>query len=131
MKSQFLKPPLLFPAVLFLISCGGATDKPEFYVYKILTPAEWQHSQDKAFVVLSGIDVESLFIHLAEEKNYEEIAKRFANGATEAVILKLNPAKLTGRLVKETNPGDPTKYYHLYDGSIPMDAVVSVSVLKL
>jgi uncharacterized protein (DUF952 family) len=112
------------------ISCGN-NNRPDFYVYKILTPVEWQQSQGKANVQLSAIDKGEAFIHLAEAKNYEEIARRFSGDATEAIILKLNPNKLVGRLVKQTNPGDPTEYYHLYDGRIPLNSVVSVRVLKL
>ncbi|MDE0937951.1 MAG: DUF952 domain-containing protein [Mariniblastus sp.] len=100
-------------------------------MYKILTPVEWQQSQGKEYVVLSAIDQSGEFVHLAEAQNYQDIARRFSGGATEAIIVKLDPNKLAGDLVKETNPGDPTEYYHLYGGRIPMDAVVSSSVLTL
>jgi|TARA_B110000495_G_C22995540_1_gene586871 uncharacterized protein (DUF952 family) len=117
---------------LLLIGCTSTNkSEPDFYVYKILTPVEWQQSQGKEYVVLSAIDQSGEFVHLAEAKNYQDIARRFSGGATEAIILKLDPNKLAGDLVKEANPGDPTEYYHLYGGRIPMDAVVSSSVLTL
>jgi uncharacterized protein (DUF952 family) len=122
-------------ALIFALLLMGCTStnksEPDFYVYKILTPVEWQQSQGKEHVVLSAIDQSGEFVHLAEAKNYQDIARRFSGGATEAIIVKLDPNKLNGDLVKEANPGDPTEYYHLYGGRIPMDAVVSSSVLTL
>lgn len=54
-------------------------------------------------------------------------ARRSISADAEVVLLKLETAKLRGRLVYEVNPGGTTKYYHLYEGSIPLEAVVEAT----
>lgn len=91
------------------------------YLYKIVSKEDWELSQLENRVVNSPIDTD--FIHLATEEQLAHVAKKFwAN--QEYVILKLNLKKVSGRLVYETNPEGTTLYYHLYQGVIPLDAVV-------
>lgn len=40
------------------------------------------------------------------------------------MVLKIDPSKLIGKLVFEVNPGGTQKYYHLYNGKIPLNAVI-------
>ncbi len=91
------------------------------YLYKIMSPEDWQSSKQNNQIVNSPYDKE--FIHLAKEDQVQYVVQKFWNGKSY-VILKLNPKKFIGRLMYETNPGGSTKYFHLYDGTIPLDAVI-------
>ena len=91
------------------------------YLYKIVSPEDWQESLRRNQVVASPIDV--YFIHLATESQLAHVAQKFWSGKSY-MILKLDSKKITGRLAYETNPGGTTQYYHLYEGMIPLYAVV-------
>jgi uncharacterized protein (DUF952 family) len=65
------------------------------------------------------------FIHLATEGQIPKVLEKFW-GDRDCLILKLQSDQLKGRLVLEANPGGTHKYYHLYDGTIPMTAVIEV-----
>jgi uncharacterized protein (DUF952 family) len=91
------------------------------YLYKIVSPEEWQDSLLKNQVVTSPLDKN--FIHLATENQLAHVVQKFWNDKSH-IILKLDSKKMTGRLIYETNPGGTTQYYHLYEGKIPLDAVV-------
>lgn len=93
------------------------------YLYKIVSPEEWQMSQESQEVKKSPLD--TAFIHLATEEQIIHVTEKFWKDKAY-LVLKLDPSKLKGRLVLETNPGGSTRYYHLYDGSIPLDAVTDV-----
>lgn len=94
------------------------------YLYRIVSPEQWQESLHQNQVVNSSVDKD--FIHLATEEQLARIAQKFWNNK-DHIILKLASKKLTGRLVYEANPGGATLYYHLYDGKVPLDAVVEIS----
>ena len=112
---------------LSIVGCTKST-KPDF-VYKIVTVDAWSASQEKRFLVLGKFD--EAFVHLAEENQVERIAHKFFAGEDEVLVLKINPKKLKGRLVKEANPGGKIKYWHLYDGKIPLESIVSTTNLHL
>lgn len=95
---------------------------PEF-LYKIVSEDEWKESQLQNQVVPSTLDKE--FIHLSTEEQLPRIAQKFWNNQ-DHVVLKLTSKKLKGRLAYEANPGGSNLYYHLYEGKIPLDAVISV-----
>ena len=97
-------------------------DTPE-HLYKIVSPEVWKNSQEHNQVMPSGLD--DHFIHLATEEQVPHILQKFWN-QKDHVILKLDSKKLIGRMVYETNPGGSTRYYHLYEGKIPLDAVLEV-----
>ena len=91
------------------------------YLYKIVSPEQWKETQLVGNFIISNMD--SLFIHLATKEQLEKILKKFWNNK-EHVILKLLVDKLDGDLVLENNPGGINKYYHLYEGNIPLNAIV-------
>lgn len=95
----------------------------ESYLYRIVSPQEWQESQSQKQVVTTAFDKD--FIHLSTEEQVPKTAQKFWNHKAY-VVLKIDPKKLVGRLALESNPGGATLYYHLYDGKIPLDAVVEV-----
>lgn len=93
------------------------------YLYKVMSEEHWQASQEQKKLVPSAIDTE--FFHLATEEQLAHVVQKFwAN--MDHIILKLDTKKIVGRLVYEANPGGTTKYYHLYNGTIPLDAVLEV-----
>lgn len=96
--------------------------KPKF-LYKIVSPKDWQESKLQGHIIRSSIDQE--FIHLATQDQISHVIQKFW-GDQGYVILKLDTEKLKGRLVLEVNPGGTNLYYHLYEGSIPLDAVQDV-----
>lgn len=93
-------------------------------LYKILSVENWAASQGKEHLSLPDFD--RPFIHLALEEQLERILGKYWKDVPEYVLLTLDPKKLKGKLVLESNPGGSAKYYHLYDGSIPLSAIVAV-----
>lgn len=107
-----------------LLALGDpAPEEAPNYLYKILSPAAWEESQAGDKLAL-GPDDET-FIHLAEDHQVERISRKFFSEHQKVVVIKLRVADLPGRLVKESNPGGTTEYYHLYDGYLPLQAVES------
>jgi uncharacterized protein (DUF952 family) len=99
------------------------------YLYKILSKQDWLDSEALGFVKPLALD--DKFIHLAEAQQVEQIVAKFWAGEPEVMIAKLDADKFIGRLVKEKNPGGTTEYNHLYDGKIPLAAVVEVLALDI
>jgi uncharacterized protein (DUF952 family) len=95
------------------------------YVYKIMSLPDWEESRQLGFLKILPIDEQ--FIHLCEEQQIPKITAKYWNEEQQIVILKLDPTKLHGQLVKENNPGGTTEYFHLYNGKIPLIAVLGVS----
>lgn len=91
------------------------------HLYKILSVENWKKSQGARVLSLHSMDDE--FIHLSTKEQLSRIIDKFWSDGTPYVVLEVNTAKLPGKLILESNPGGTTKYYHLYDGEIPLDAV--------
>lgn len=94
------------------------------YLYKVVSHEQWLMSLYRQKIVLSSMDED--FIHLATEDQVAHVVQKFWDNK-DYLVLKLATKKLIGRLLYETNPGGSILYYHLYDGSIPIDAVVPCS----
>lgn len=100
---------------------------PQF-LYKVLSMEDWKESELQNQVKLSKMDTD--FIHLSTEDQLERIVQKYYSDVSEYVVLKVETAKLPGKLVYEANPGGINKYYHLYDGSIPKSAIVDSKIIK-
>lgn len=96
------------------------------YLYRIVSIADWQKSLVQSYVEPSQMDKE--FIHLSTLEQLPNVAQKYWSDQ-QYMILKLDSKKLIGRLLYERNPGGVACYYHLYDGQIPLNAVVSVSTV--
>jgi len=94
------------------------------YLYKIISPEQWQHSQLQAFVEPTELDHD--FIHLAQEHQVDGVIKKFWKD-TPYLILTLDSSLLNGKLVLESNRPGGDRYYHLYNGSIPISSVVAIA----
>ncbi len=108
-------------------SLTGEEVKPE-YLYKILSMDNWDQSRDQGQIVLPAED--SKFIHLAKRDQLDSIVNKYWEDVDRFVILKIKTSDLKGDLVYETNPGGVNRYYHLYNGSIPLDALVEVKFIN-
>lgn len=98
------------------------------YLYKVLSMEHWEQSKDKQNIVLSVMDHD--FIHLATEQQVDKIIEKFWHGISTYVVLTVDVKKLPGNLVLESNPGGVTKYYHLYNGTIPQQSVVESKIVN-
>lgn len=99
---------------------------PDF-LYKILSSYLWQETQCSSIITLPAED--NAFIHLATEEQLKKIIAKYWANAPQVVILKLDRHKLQGRLAYETNVGGSNKYYHLYEGFIPYNAIVESRII--
>lgn len=96
-------------------------------LYKIVSISDWQKSLIRSCPVSTDNDKE--FIHLAKEDQVSKVAEKFWSGQ-DYILLKVSPQKLQGKLVLEANPGGSNLYYHLYEGAIPLSAIVDVTVVR-
>lgn len=91
-------------------------------LFKIISIEQWKESDGKETLVLDANDKE--FIHFSTEEQLPRILEKFWKNK-DYMVLKIDPRKLPGRLVFEPNAGGSgQKYYHLYEGSIPKDAII-------
>jgi uncharacterized protein (DUF952 family) len=58
----------------------------------------------------------------------DKIVAKYWSEIPQFVILKILTNQLEGELRYEVNPGGTTKYYHLYHGCIPHEAIVESKV---
>jgi uncharacterized protein (DUF952 family) len=127
----------IYQALLFLLSTVAGVNsqdtpllnKPETpkYLLKIVAQEDWQKSQSLPHLILGENDKN--FIHFStDEQVHTILTKNWAN--KKAIVLKINTKKLPGNFKFEANKPGGEKYYHLYGGCIPMDAVVTFEVSK-
>jgi uncharacterized protein (DUF952 family) len=122
-----IKPPFHLEQVYHRPSLSLGVVKMEekpFYLYKVLSVDDWAKSCKS--IHLSSADAD--FIHFSTEDQLNRIIEKYWAEAPEYVLLKVDTRKLPGKLVLEANPGGTNKYYHLYNGSIPLSAVVESQV---
>lgn len=98
------------------------------YLYKVLSFEDWKKSQGSESVKLSEADHH--FIHFSKKDQLERIIEKYWTNCPEFVVLKIDIKNLPGKLIFEANPGGINKYYHLYNGSIPISAVVESRTIK-
>lgn len=99
-------------------------EKRPTYLYKVLSLDDW--GKTCKTIHLSSMDAN--FIHLSTEAQLDKIIEKYWANASEYVVLKIETAKLSGNLVLEANPGGMNKYYHLYNGAIPLTAIIELKV---
>lgn len=100
----------------------------EQVLYKIVSMENWEASQGKENLILSTDDM--AFIHFSTQDQLDRILCKYWASVPEYVILKVDVCKLPGRMVFEPNSTGCNKYYHLYDGTIPLSAICEVKVCK-
>lgn len=103
------------------------TEAPK-YLYKVVAIENWEESHGQKEIKLAKDD--AAFIHLSTKDQLGRIIEKYWSKAPGYVVLKVETKKLHGKLLLEANPGGTNQYYHLYDGSIPLDAVVDSETVK-
>lgn len=98
---------------------------PQF-LYKILSLDDWKNSGETLH--LPPADTE--FIHFSTDDQLPKIIEKYWNAVPEFLVLKIERERLIGDLIFEANPGGVTKYYHLYHGSIPRDAIIESTIIR-
>lgn len=91
------------------------------YLYKIVSPKQWENSQEQKKVELTSFD--DAFIHFAQEDQVNGVIQKFWFNKPH-IVLKIDSEKLVGTLVLERNKPEGEQYYHLYNGSIPLSSVL-------
>ena len=104
----------------------GNEETPD-YLYKILSYRNWLATECRKVVILSGDDQE--FVHFSTKEQVDRIVGKYWSNADQYVVLKVETSRLQGNLKFEPNPGSSNKYYHLYDGFIPVDAIAEANIV--
>lgn len=94
------------------------------YLFKIASPEQWKKSQFQQYLILTQDDTQQ-FIHFSTQTQFPKILEKYWSNKN-ALILKVETAKLPGNFVLEVNKSGGEKYYHLYKGSIPLAAIVEI-----
>ena len=102
------------------------TTTTEAYLYKTLSLENWHLSQNQNVLKLSAMDDQ--FIHFATANQLEKVIQKFWANVPQFLVLKIETKKLVGDLIFEKNPGGHDKYYHLYNGSVPLASVVEATI---
>jgi len=97
-------------------------------IYKIFPSRNLDESQKLGYIKPLYNDTQ--FIHLATYDQIDKIVAKYWADELNLLIAKIDPVKITGELVYETNPGGTNKYYHLYNGKIPLDAIMEIYLYK-
>lgn len=92
------------------------------FLFKIITLEQWNSSKEQDRLELGSDD--ALFIHLATENQLDRITEKYWTSVPSYIILKIESQALFGDLRLEANEGGQNRYYHLYNGFIPLEAVV-------
>jgi uncharacterized protein (DUF952 family)/uncharacterized glyoxalase superfamily protein PhnB len=99
-------------------------------LFHIARREEWEGGRDAGAYRVSTIGrtlEQQGYIHLAFARQVHGVADRFyADVDGELVLLAIDPAKLTARVVVEPVPGTDERFPHLY-GELPTDAVRRVT----
>lgn len=95
-------------------------------LYKILSLEHWITSETGGRLSLSSNDDE--FIHLATHEQLDRIIGKYWATVPQFVVLTVDPAQLPGELVLEANQPGGNQYYHLYNGFIPVSAILKAEM---
>lgn len=109
---------------LTITSTLMASDSLPSFLYKIVAIEQWEKSQSLDQLILSANDKE--FIHFSTEDQVQKTADKFFKDL-DYIVLKISVEKLPHPPIFECNPGGVTKYYHLYDGYVPLSSVIDTT----
>lgn len=94
-------------------------------LYKITSVENWDASQGKSHLILAPMD--DAFIHFSKADQLAQVLAKYWPDA-QYVLLTVDVTKLEGTLIFEANRPGGDKYYHIYNGAIPMNAIKSFEV---
>ncbi len=99
------------------------------YLYHIAIKEDWQRAKSNNTYTNStlGKSLDNVgYIHLSYAHQVKLVADFIYKGMSGLVLLKIDPSKLTSRVVVEDVEGTDEKFPHLY-GPLNLDAVIDIS----
>ena len=105
---------------------------PPVEFFHIALAADWAAAQSAGEYTMSTRGrtlAEEGFIHCSFADQVEATAARFYAGVDDAVVLRIDPVRLTSRVEIEDLYGTGEHFPHVY-GTIPVTAVVDVQPLR-
>ncbi|MFO0614962.1 MAG: DUF952 domain-containing protein [Polyangiaceae bacterium] len=105
----------------------GAPERspPADLYFHITTREAWEHARAAGVYVAASLTSVG-FIHLSLDRQWPLARTRFFAGATDLVLLVIDPRRLTHEVRFE--PADGDSFPHLY-GALNLDAVAEVRVV--
>ena len=97
------------------------------HIFHIVRPSDWESQAGKIYEAES-LAVEG-FIHCSFAEQLDGVIRRYYSDADEIVVLEIDPALLTSKLVVEPSTGGEN-YPHIY-GPINKDAIVGSERRKI
>ncbi len=98
------------------------------FIYHIVLPAVWEKFKDEKFYEAESLQSEG-FIHCSFAEQVAPVLERYYTGAEKVLLFKIEPEKLTSKLVNEPSTGGEI-YPHIY-GKINREAIVEIEERKL
>jgi len=93
-------------------------------LFHITSRGEWEDAQRSGEYRPRGFAREQ-FIHCSYAGQVVPVANRFYKGVRDLVLLEIEPARLTCRVIEENLEGGSEQFPHLY-GPLPVSAVAAV-----
>jgi len=94
------------------------------YIYKVLTPAQWESFQASGPFTGSPVDLEDGYIHMSCAAQLKETMDKWYADQTEVAVLKIQASAIEDNLKYEVSRGG-AEFPHLFAG-LPMNAVKHV-----
>ena len=98
------------------------------FIYHIVRPETWELIKDQSSYSAESLDTEG-FIHCSYDHQLGGVLQRYYQDADNVVVMKIDVAKLTSKLVSEPSTRGES-YPHVY-GPINMDAVAGIEELSV
>lgn len=98
------------------------------HLFKVVALTQWQASAAQKTVILDPQDIP--VIRFLKEDEVSRLLHYWDRTKEPHVLLKIKTGKLPGTLIFEAKLGGSTKYYHLYNGSIPLSAVAEHKIIN-
>lgn len=99
--------------------------KEGMFIYHVMLPEIWEAAKDQTFYSAPSLDEEG-FIHCSYDHQLEGVIGRYYRDRPRLVIVELDVAKLTSKLVSEPSTGGEV-YPHVY-GPLDLAAVHRVEI---
>lgn len=97
-------------------------------IYHIASRSDWEQARRDGKYTTSTRGrtlAQEGFIHCSAADQVADVANSFYRGATDLVLLVIDPAKVESKIQYDDVPGEPKTYPHIY-GPLNPDAVAQV-----
>ena len=97
-------------------------------LYHIALRGDWEAAETQGDYTISTRGrtlADEGFIHCSFAEQVDATAAHFSSDVDDAVVLRIDPDRLSSRVVVEDLDGSGERFPHVY-GPIPVDAVVEV-----